>query len=310
MRILLTACLTAFLTCTLLAQSIRYQSVQAPKRELRAAWVATVLNIDYPRSPSTNPIALKEQYRNMLDQLKDLGLNAVIVQVRPAGDALYPSEYAPWSAYLTGRQGAPPKDDFDPLAFMIEETHRRSMEFHAWINPFRASMNLDTASLFLTHPINTHPNWLVTYGTKMYFNPGIPEVRNHLVDVVGELVDNYNLDGIHIDDYFYPYPIKDVPFPDADTYRFYGRLSSSIEDWRRSNTDKLMEALHERIKMTRPSVSFGVSPFGVWRNKSEAAPKGSDTRAGATSYDDLYADVLKWVNRGWVDYVMPQLYWS
>lgn len=299
----------ALLTATLMAQSIRYQNVQAPKRELRAAWIATVLNIDYPKTPSTNPIALKEQYRNMLDQLQELGLNSVIVQVRPAGDALYPSQFAPWSAYLTGRQGAPPKEAFDPLAFMIEETHARSMEFHAWINPFRASMNLDTASLFLTHPINTHPDWLVVYGKKMYFNPGIPEVRQHLVDVVGELVDGYDLDGVHIDDYFYPYPISGTPFPDGDTYRFYGRLSPTIEDWRRSNTDQLVEALHQRIKMTRPSISFGVSPFGVWRNKSDEAPKGSETRAGVTSYDDLYADVLKWVNRGWVDYVMPQLYW-
>lgn len=292
------------------AQKLAYEAQQAPKRELRAAWIATVLNIDYPKTASTNPIALKEQYRNLLDQLQDLGMNAVIVQVRPAADALYPSAYAPWSAYLTGRQGAAPKEDFDPLAFMLEETHSRAMEFHAWINPFRASMNLDTSSLFLTHPVFTHPDWLVAYGGKMYFNPGIPEVRTHLVDVVGEIVDRYDVDGIHIDDYFYPYPIANTPFPDSTTFRFYGGPTKDINDWRRKNTDQLVQALHERIKSTKPMVQFGVSPFGVWRNKSEDAPLGSDTKAGATSYDHLYADVLNWINKGWIDYIMPQLYWN
>lgn len=292
------------------AQQLAYEAQQAPKRELRAVWIATVLNIDYPRTPSTNPIALKEQYRNLLDQLQNVGMNTVIVQVRPAGDALYPSAHAPWSAYLTGRQGAPPKEDFDPLAFMIEETRKRAMEFHAWINPFRASMNLDTSSLHLTHPVFRHPDWLVQYGGKMYFNPGIPEVRNHLVDVVGELVDNYDLDGIHIDDYFYPYPKPDTPFPDSTTFRFYGGPVKDINDWRRQNTDQLVQALHQRIKSVRPTVQFGVSPFGVWRNKADDPRRGSDTRAGVTSYDDLYADVLNWINKGWIDYIMPQLYWN
>jgi uncharacterized lipoprotein YddW (UPF0748 family) len=291
-------------------QKLQSQAIKPPKRELRAAWVATVLNIDYPRSPTTNPIALKEQYRNLMDQLQETGMNAVIVQVRPAGDAFYPSVYAPWSTYLSGRQGAPPEDNFDPLAFMLEETRQRGMEFHAWINPFRASMNLDTASMHLTHPVNQHPNWLVAYGGKMYFDPGIPEVRRHLVDVVGELVDNYDLDGIHIDDYFYPYPVKDTPFPDSATFKFYGQPFKDVNDWRRNNTDELVQALHQRIKSVRPTIQFGVSPFGVWRNKSDEAPQGSDTRAGVTSYDDLYADVVKWIDRGWLDYIMPQIYWN
>ncbi|MEL7219724.1 MAG: family 10 glycosylhydrolase [Bacteroidota bacterium] len=308
------SCLLSLIVCLILisdlqAQSINYSALQAPKRELRAAWIATVLNIDYPRTPTTNPIALKEQYRNLLDELEKLGMNAVIVQVRPAADALYPSEFAPWSAYLTGRQGAPPKEDFDPLEFMIKETHQRSMEFHAWINPYRASMNMDTSALFLTHPVNQHPDWLVAYEGKMYFNPGIPAVRDHLLDVVGELVDNYNMDGIHIDDYFYPYPAKDKPFPDSLTFKFYGQPYKDINEWRRHNTDLLVESMYELIKSNRPSIQFGVSPFGVWRNKSQD-PKGSDTRAGVTSYDDLHADVLKWMNSGWVDYIMPQLYWS
>ncbi|PSR13896.1 MAG: hypothetical protein DA408_14990 [Bacteroidetes bacterium] len=306
----LCALLCFFATLSLNAQTVAYQRLQAPKRELRAAWVATVLNIDYPQKPSANPIALKEQYRNLLDQLEAMGLNAVIVQVRPAADAFYPSAYAPWSTYLTGRQGAAPQDDFDPLAFMIEETHRRSMEFHAWINPYRASMNMDTASLFLTHPVFQHPDWLVAYGGKMYFNPGIPAVRQHLVDVVGELVDNYPIDGIHIDDYFYPYPIKDIPFPDEGTFKFYGQPFKDINAWRRNNTDQLVGDLHERIKTTNPAIQFGVSPFGVWRNKSLDPVRGSDTQAGATSYDDLHADVLNWIAKGWIDYVMPQLYWN
>lgn len=309
-RLFLTTFIALVISCSSFAQTLAYEAQQAPKRELRAAWIATVLNIDYPRTPSTNPIALKEQYRNLLDQLQVLGMNAVIVQVRPAADALYPSAYAPWSAYLTGQQGRPPMDEFDPLAFMIEETRERAMEFHAWINPFRASMNLDTNSLHLTHPVFQHPDWLLTYGTKMYFNPGIPEVRTHMVDVVGELVDNYDLDGIHIDDYFYPYPIANTPFPDSATFRFYGGPIKDINDWRRSNTDKLVQALHERIKTVRPAVQFGVSPFGVWRNASDDPRRGSETRAGVTSYDDLYADVLNWINKGWIDYIMPQLYWN
>lgn len=291
-------------------QNIQAEQLQAPKREMRAAWVATVLNIDYPKKPSNNPISLKEQYKNMLDKLQGLGMNTIILQVRPAADAIYPSDYAPWSGWLTGRQGNPPLDEFDPLAFIVEETHRRSMELHAWINPFRASMNLDTAKLYLTHPVFRHPDWLVAYGNKMYFNPGIPAVRDHMIDIVGELVDNYNLDGIHIDDYFYPYPIADTPFPDSATYKFYGQPHKDIGSWRRSNTDKLVQSIYERIKTTKPNMQFGVSPFGVWRNKSDDPARGSNTRAGVTSYDDLHADVLNWINKGWIDYVMPQIYWN
>ena len=292
------------------SQNIQVEQLQAPKRELRAAWIATVLNIDYPQKPSKNPIAIKEQYKNMLDKLQELGMNTVIFQVRPAADAFYPSDFAPWSAWLTGRQGNAPLDDFDPLAFMLEETHRRAMEFHAWINPFRASMNLDTSKLSLTHPVFRHPDWLVAYGGKMYFNPGIPAVREHLLDVVGELVENYDLDGVHIDDYFYPYPVPNTPFPDSATFKFYGQPHKDINAWRRSNTDKLVQSIHEKIKSTDPNMQFGVSPFGVWRNKSDDSSRGSNTTAGVTSYDDLHADVLKWINRGWIDYVMPQIYWN
>ncbi len=297
-------------SCSLFSQPIQYERTPAPKRELRAVWVATVLNIDYPQAPSTNPVALREQYRNLLDQMSDLGMNAVIVQVRPAGDAFYPTALAPWSQYLTGRQGQAPADNFDPLEMMIEEAHARAIEFHAWINPFRVSMNLDTASFSLAHILFKHPDWVVTYGNKMYLDPGIPAVREHLVQVVEEIASDYNIDGIHIDDYFYPYPEHGVPFPDSISYAYYGQSHADIEDWRRNNTDELVRRLSERIREIRPTALFGVSPFGVWRNISDDPENGSDTRAGATSYDDLYADVLNWMNRGWIDYVMPQLYWN
>ena len=281
---------------------------QSPKREFRGAWIATVANIDYPKEPTMERAALKEQYKNLADQFKELGFNALIVQVRPAGDAFYPSQLAPWSRYLTGRQGQAPAD-FDPLAFMVEETHARGMEFHAWLNPFRATVNLDTLSLAPNHPFNTHRNWLVTFGGRMYFNPGIPEVRKYLVDVVGEIVDNYEVDAIHFDDYFYPYPVKDAVFPDSLEYDFFGRGYNNIDDWRRSNVDALIEALSLRIKESKPGVKFGISPFGVWRNKSKD-PNGSDTRASISTYDDLHADVLKWARLGWIDYVAPQIYWN
>ncbi|MCB0639228.1 MAG: family 10 glycosylhydrolase [Lewinella sp.] len=294
----------------LYCQPVAYQPTPPPKREMRAVWIATVLNIDYPRTPSTNPVALKEQYRNLLDQMADLGFNTVIFQVRPTGDAFYPSRFAPWSAYLTGQQGTAPTDSFDPLAFMIEETHARAMEFHAWVNPFRVSMKLDSAALSPQHVRFQHPDWVVAYGGKWYLDPGQPLVRQYLVDVVGELVDEYDLDGIHIDDYFYPYPTAGEVFPDSITYSFYGFGAASIEDWRRANTDELVQQLNQRIKAARPNVVFGVSPFGVWRNADRDPQRGSRTRASVSSYDDLYADVLKWADRGWIDYVMPQLYWN
>ncbi len=280
---------------------------QSPKREFRGAWVATIANIDYPKKPTKERAALREQYKNLLDQFKELGFNAVVFQVRPAADAFYPSQLAPWSAYLSGKQGEG-IPDFDPLASMVEETHARGMEFHAWLNPFRATVNLDTLSLAPNHPFFTHRNWLVTYGTRMYFNPAIPEVRQYLVDVVGEIVDKYDVDAIHFDDYFYPYPIKDLAFPDSADYQFYGRGFASIADWRRSNVDALIEALSLRIKASKPNVKFGISPFGVWRNQS-ADPNGSNTRASVSTYDDLYADVLKWARLGWIDYLVPQIYW-
>lgn len=288
-----------------------WQAEDVPaKREFRAVWIATVFNTDYPKSASPMRVAIKEQYKNLITEFKNLGFNAVIVQIRPSGDAFYPSQLVPWSRFLTGKEGrAPVPADFDPLAFMIEETHRMGMEFHAWMNPYRATVNLDTANLAPNHVFFQHRNWLITYGTRMYLNPGLPEVRGHLVQVVGEVVDRYDIDGIHFDDYFYPYKIKDVPFPDSSTYYFYGQAYKNIDDWRRTNTDALIEGVSKRIRAAKPHVKFGISPFGVWSNR-EKNTMGSETRASVTSYDDLYADGVKWVKNGWIDYIAPQLYWN
>ena len=282
--------------------------VISPKREFRGIWVATVQNIDYPKRPTPLTIPLKEQWKNLLDSYKKWGMNAVIVQVRPAGDAFYPSEIVPWSKFLTGRQGTAPDQDFDPLAFMIEETHKRSMEFHAWFNPYRATTNMDTLSLSENHQFYRNRSWMLRYGDRFYFNPALRQVQEHLTNVVGEVVEKYNIDAVHFDDYFYPYKIKDLPFPDSTDYVRYGRGFKTIEDWRRSNVDALIQQISERIRAAKGHVKFGISPFGVWRNK-EDDQMGSETRAGATCYDDLYADVLKWVRMGWIDYVAPQIYW-
>ena len=289
--------------------SVAQEQVFSPKREFRGVWVATVANIDFPRSPTPNAIAHQEQWKNLLDRYQDIGFNAVIVQVRPAGDALYPSELAPWSKYLTGRQGLAPEPEYDPLKFMIEAAHEHGMEFHAWLNPYRATVNMDTASLAPNHAFNTHRDWLVQYGNRFYFNPALPEVRQHLNAVVAEVVNNYNIDAIHFDDYFYPYKVKDEVFPDSTEFWRYGSRFNNIEDWRRSNIDSLIETIATTINDIKPHVQFGVSPFGVWRNRADD-PLGSDTRAGATTYDDLYADVVKWLRLGWIDYVIPQLYWN
>ena len=280
-----------------------------PKREFRGVWVATVNNLDYPKKPTTWPTAHKEEWKNLLKKLKELGFNAVIFQVRPAGDAFYFSEYAPWSEYLTGRQGMPPKPEYDVLQFLIEEAHKNGMEFHAWFNPFRATMGLDTAALHPLHVFNSHRNWVVKYGRRFYLNPAIPQVREHVRDVVAEVVSKYDIDGVHFDDYFYPYPIANEVFPDSLDFRVYGSAYKDIGDWRRSNVDAVVEMVSTSIKEIKPNVYFGVSPFGVWRNKDKD-PMGSETRASIGSYDDLYADVLGWLRNGWIDYVAPQIYWN
>lgn len=240
------------------------------------------------------------------------GLNAVVVQIRPSGDALYESKYEPWSEYLTGRQGKAPDPYYDPLIFMVEEAHKRGMEFHAWLNPYRAVFNINTSSVAPSHPTRQHPEWFVDYGSgasiTRYFDPGIPEVRDFVTNVVRDIVRRYDVDGIHMDDYFYPYPVAGKAFPDQKSYARYGK-GMPKDDWRRSNCDSIIVQLKRAIQQEKPWVKFGISPFGVWRNKSQD-PDGSNTQAGMTNYDDLYADILLWLKKGWIDYVAPQLYWS
>lgn len=282
---------------------------QAPKRELRAAWIATVANIDWPSKPGLPSATQKAEYIRLLDELKKVGMNAVVVQIRPAADAFYPSALEPWSYWLTGRQGKQPAPYYDPLKFMIKAAHERGMEFHAWCNPYRAVFNVKKEDeLAKGSPVRIHPEWFVRYGSKKYFNPGLPEVRDFLVKVIEDIVSRYDVDAVHFDDYFYPYRIAGKEFPDLAAYKKYGD-GRSRADWRRHNVDTIIQMLSTAIKSTKPWVKFGISPFGVWRNQADD-PEGSLTRAGQTNYDDLYADVLLWLKKDWIDYVCPQIYWD
>ncbi len=301
-----------FLPCLLLS-FILYGSTIAqeivPKREFRGAWIATVANIDFPSTPGISKDKFNKEWTSTLDFLEQTGLNAVFVQVRPSGDAFYPSKIAPWSKYLTGANGKAPRENFDPMKSMISETHQRGMEFHAWLNPYRASMDTLVQNLGKKHPYHTHPEWFVQYGGKLYFNPAMPEVRNYITEIVLEIIMEYDVDGIHFDDYFYPYPAAGELFPDGEDFAKYGYGYLTIDDWRRSNVNALISQVSEMIKTVSPHVKFGVSPFGVWRNKSDD-PAGSNTSAGISAYDDLYADARFWLEKGWLDYVAPQLYWQ
>ena len=275
---------------------------------MRGAWIASVVNIDFPSKPSIGKERVEDEWNETLDFLKDAGMNAVFAQVRPAGDAFYPSKIAPWSKYLTGASGKAPRVKYDPLEMMVQATHDRNMEFHAWLNPYRASMDTLVGGLGKTHPYHSHPEWFVQYGGKLYFNPALPEVRNYVTEVVLEIVMEYDVDGIHFDDYFYPYPSAGELFPDSEDFAKYGYGYLNIDDWRRSNVNALVSQISEMIKSVAPNVKFGVSPFGVWRN-ANVDPNGSPSQASVSAYDDLYADVLFWLENGWIDYVAPQLYW-
>lgn len=282
---------------------------QTPKHEFRAVWVATVNNIDWPSKPGLSTADQKKEVIQLLDLHKKNGMNAIIMQVRPAADAFYKSELEPWSKYLTGTPGKAPSPYYDPLEFWIKECRARNMEFHAWLNPFRVSQNA-ADPLASNHIAFKHPEWIVSYGGKLYFDPGLPQAREFVVKVVNDIVTRYDVDAIHFDDYFYPYPLKD-DFPDENSFKRYSRGFTSVQkaDWRRDNVDIVIKMLSENIKESKPWVKFGISPFGVWRNKADD-PEGSETSAGTTNYDHLYADILKWQKNGWIDYSLPQLYWQ
>ncbi len=286
-----------------------YQKIAAqPKYEFRGVWVATVANIDFPSTKFLNSESQKAEFINLLDMNKRNGMNAVVVQIRPAADAFYASPYEPWSEWLTGTQGKPPSPYYDPLKFMITETHKRGMEFHAWMNPYRAVFNIYKSSIAPNHITRLHPDWFIDYGTVKYFDPGNKDVQRYVTSIVKDVVSRYDIDAIHFDDYFYPYRIAGKEFYDTASYQKYGN-GMDRETWRRSNVDSIILMLSKAIKSVKPYCKFGISPFGVWRNIDQDAD-GSNTKAGQTNYDDLYADILLWLKKGWIDYVAPQLYWE
>jgi len=302
------ACLILSAVC--FAAATEAQNLYPAKREFRAAWIATVGNIDWPLKQGLPTAEQQASFIRCLDRMKRLGCNAVIMQIRPAADAFYPSDYEPWSRYLTGKQGQPPAPYYDPLAFMVAEAHKRNMEFHAWFNPFRALVDSKKNPNPASHVTKQHPDWVVSYGGKSYLDPGIPDARAYVTDVILDVVKRYDIDAVHLDDYFYPYRIAGVTFGDAGSFAKYNPAKiPNWDDWRRNNVTLFVQNLNDRIKKQKPYVKLGISPFGVWRNQNKDTA-GSPTRGGQTNYDDLFADVRLWMEKGWIDYLLPQLYWE
>ncbi|MFN2374605.1 MAG: family 10 glycosylhydrolase [Cyclonatronaceae bacterium] len=275
-----------------------------PKHEFRGAWIATVLNLDWPTSRTATPAFQRAQLIAKLDNLKATGINAVFFQVRTEADALYDSPYEPWSYYLTGSEGRAPDPYWDPLAFAIDEAHKRGMELHAWLNPYRAVRNTGSFTRSSDHLANTRPDWILTFGTLKILNPGIPEVKEHLVKIVRDIVQRYNVDGIHFDDYFYPYSPNEITDEDAETFAEFGGDFTNIGDWRRDNINRMVEAVHATVKEEKPHVAFGVSPFGIWRPGNPPGITGTD------AYNSIYADAKAWLADQSVDYLVPQIYWA
>lgn len=275
----------------------------------RGAWIATVANIDWPTPAAVGNDSLqKAEMTWILDSLESLGINAIIFQVRPTADALYYSEYEPTSHWLMGTQGA--ALTYDPLEWTIEEAHKRNMEVHVWLNPYRVNLaKTDTSIIAPNHIFRQHPEWFWSYAKQWYFDPGLPITREWICTVVQDIVSRYDIQAIHMDDYFYPYPQGKQALPDEATFAKYPRGFTDIRDWRRDNVNLAIQAISETIKECKPEVQFGISPFGVWRN-ADVDSTGSATKAGITNYDDLYADIRLWIKNGWIDYVLPQLYWE
>ena len=275
--------------------------------EMRGMWIATVSNVDWPSAPGRSAADAKAELTALFDVAARWRLNTVILQVRPTADALWPSRFEPWSQWLTGTQGRDP--GWDPLAFAVREAHARGLRLHAWFNPYRVSLRDDPALLAPGHPARRHPEWVVPYGGKLYYNPGIPEVRAFVQSAMADAVARYEIDGVHWDDYFYPYPVAGEEFDDAAAFAEYGGDFASRAAWRRHNVDLLVREMAARVRRERPGIPFGISPFAVWRNQA-TDPLGSRTQAGVQTYDDLYADTRKWVGEGWIDYIVPQIYWN
>lgn len=284
-------------------------TMPAIDREFRGAWVATVDNIDWPSEPGLSTEEQQAEMIAILDRALDLNLNAIVFQVRPTADAFYSSEFEPWSAYLTGVQGQRPDPYYDPLQFTLEQAHKRGIEVHAWVNPFRAYHPTADALFDSSHV--AFQEFTVEYGSQRWMDPGNTEARAHSIRVIMDIVERYDVDGIHMDDYFYPYPVTDdtgneQPFPDGPSWMAYSSTNGNTtrDDWRRKNVDDFIEEVYKGIKERKPWVKFGISPFGIWR------PGNPEGIVGFDAYDKLYADARKWLVEGWVDYFSPQLYWA
>lgn len=308
--------ITVFLAVILGFQLINLNSVETEadsstsvtdnsNKRMEGIWVSTTLNLDYPSKGTTNSQTLKSEADTIINNCAAMGITDIFFQVRPESDAFYKSEIYPWSQRLTGSQGVAPDNNFDPLEYWIEKAHSKGMKLHAWINPYRITntLNVSVDSLSLKSPARQNPDWVVEYEGKLYFDPAIPEVQDLVIRGVEEIVENYDIDGIHLDDYFYP----GADFNDSSTYAKYGN-GKNKDDWRRANVDALVQGLHNKIEEIDGSVEFGISPVGVWANKSNN-PLGSDTY-GSESYYKNYADTRKWALEEWIDYIAPQIYWE
>lgn len=300
------------------------QVVYASSNEFRSAWVSTVWNLDFPQT-NGKASEFKTQYNKVLDSFDKMNMNVVTFQIRPRGDAFYPSNLNPWSHRLTGTQGKAPEAGFDPLSYMVSETHKRGMKYYAWFNPYLITESTYTgktkeqilSTLSSNNFARKNPDLVFLDSGKLYLNPGEPKVQQFIINTVMEVVNKYDIDGVQFDDYFYPYGASfKQTNPDMATYKKYGSGFSSIESWRRNNTDTLIKNLNAEIKKSKSNVKFGISPFGIWGNSAKH-PSGSSEGEGAavsktsmSSYDDIFADTRKWVKQGWIDYIIPQLYWS
>jgi uncharacterized lipoprotein YddW (UPF0748 family) len=301
----------AILALVLFAQIADAQEQPPPvPREFRAVWVATVANIDWPSKPGLNAWEQQGELIALLNKAVQLHLNAIILQVRPATDALYSSKLEPWSEFLTAQMGRPPEPGYDPLAFAVDEAHKRGLELHAWFNPYRSRHPAGKSEISTNHVSVAKPGLVRSYGRYLWLDPGDSAVRRHSTQVFLDVVKRYDIDGIHIDDYFYPYKERDsagtiIDFPDSVTWKRYVASGGTLsrDDWRRSNVDVFIRDLYKRVKAAKPWVKVGISPFGMWRPGYPPQIKGFD------AYSELYADSKKWLNEGWLDYFTPQLYW-
>ncbi len=294
------AILFIFVTAPSYAQG-EIDSLSSPKYEFRAAWIATVIRLDWPKTTTTQ--AQQNELVNMLDELHGVGINAVFFQIRTEADAMYQSDIEPWSHWLTGQQGRAPEPFYDPLQFAIEEAHKRGMELHAWLNPYRAVRGSGYAQSS-DHVSVTNPEWILSFGNLKVLNPGIPDVQEYVLSIIEDVATRYDVDGIHFDDYFYPYPPDHISNQDQQTFEEFGGDFTSIGEWRRANVDSLVKGIHETLEAVKPEAVWGISPFGIWKN---GVPSGI---VGLDAYNVIFADAVEWLDQQWLDYLTPQLYWQ